>query len=128
MTTIGIILAFIFLDDPWRFIAVAGLLAFEVFEIMLWLRWRKKRSITGHETMVGMTGKVVTECDPEGQVRVKGMIWKARCPEGVAVGDEIVVTRIDGMRLDVAPVGSSTSGDPESHSDADLPKVARDRR
>jgi membrane protein implicated in regulation of membrane protease activity len=100
---IGTLLSFIFLDPPWRYIVIIPLALWEVFEIYLWLKWRKVRSITGIETFVGTVGKAVTDCDPNGQVRVKGQLWRAHCDEGVEAGEEIVVRAVDGLRLEVAP-------------------------
>ena len=103
MTTVGIILAVIFLDGWWRIAAIGALLVFEVIEISIWLRWRKRRSITGAETMVGEKGLAVTDCRPVGQVRLKGQLWSATSPQGVSSGETIVVTAVRGVRLEVAP-------------------------
>ena len=103
MTTVGIILAVIFLDGWWRIAAIGALLVFEVIEISIWLRWRKRRSITGAETMVGEKGLAVTDCRPVGQVRLKGQLWSATCPRGVGSGETVVVIAVRGVRLEVAP-------------------------
>jgi membrane protein implicated in regulation of membrane protease activity len=98
---IGTALAFAFLDPPWRWIAIGSLATVEALEIMVWLRLRRLRSMTGAEAMVGAKGRALTDCAPDGQVRVKGQIWRARCPDGAAAGDDMVVTRVDGLRLEV---------------------------
>ena len=103
MTTIGIILAVIFLDDWLRIVVIGGLLVFEVIEISIWLRWRKRRSITGSGTMVGETGLAVTDCRPSGQVKLRGQHWSATCPQGVSAGERVVVTAIWGLKLEVTP-------------------------
>jgi membrane-bound serine protease (ClpP class) len=103
VTTIGIILAIIFLDDWWRIVAVGGLLVFEVIEISIWLRWRKRRSITGADTMIGEKGLAVNDCRPSGQVRLRGQLWSATCPQGVGAGESVVVTAVRGLKLEVAP-------------------------
>ncbi|MGH2775331.1 MAG: NfeD family protein [Actinomycetota bacterium] len=103
MTTVGIILAVIFLDGWWRIAAIAGLLVFEVIEISIWLRWRKRRSTTGAETMVGERGVAVTDCRPVGQVRLRGQLWSATCPRGVGSGEPVVVAAVRGVRLEVEP-------------------------
>jgi membrane protein implicated in regulation of membrane protease activity len=100
---IGTILSFMFLDPPWRYLAIVPLALWEGFEIYLWSKWRRVRSITGQEAFVGSTGRAVTDCRPEGQVRVKGALWRAQCPDGVDAGDGIVVEAIDGMLLTVRP-------------------------
>jgi membrane-bound serine protease (ClpP class) len=100
---IGTILSFMFLDPPWRYAVLVPLAAWEAFEIWIWLKWRRVRSITGSEAIVGATGRALTNCDPIGQVRVKGQIWQATCPEGVEAGDDVVVTSHRGLKLTVAP-------------------------
>jgi membrane protein implicated in regulation of membrane protease activity len=100
---IGTILSFMFLDPPWRYLAIIPLALWEVFEIYIWLKWRRVRSITGVEAYVGTVGRATTDCDPDGQVRVKGQLWRAHCDEHVEAGDEIVVRGVDGLRLEVAP-------------------------
>ena len=41
--------------------------------------------------MIGETATVVTTCRPDGQVRVGGEIWAARCDEGADIGDEVSI-------------------------------------
>lgn len=98
---IGTVLAFVFLEGAWRALVIVGALAWEAFEVAVWLRWRKKRSITGAEAMVGATGTALTDCRPEGQVRVRGQIWKAHASPEVGAGEAVVVTAVDGISLDV---------------------------
>ena len=101
MTTIGIILAVVLLSGWVRFAAIGVLIGFEALEIWLWLRWRKRRSITGSDTMIGEIGRVATPCNPDGQVKVRGQLWSAHCEKGADTGDNIVVTAVRGLRLDV---------------------------
>ena len=112
MTTIGIILAVIFLSGWLRIVVIGGLLVFEVIEISIWLRWRRRRSITGSETMIGEKGLAVNDCRPSGQVRLRGQLWSATCPQGVGAGESVVVTAVSGLKLEVAP-----------HVPANLPDV-----
>ena len=42
-------------------------------------------------------------CRPEGQVRIKGELWQARCEAGADVGDTVRVERLDGLTLVVSP-------------------------
>ena len=98
---VALTLGFLFLDGWMRIAVVAGGAVIEIAEIAVWLRWRKVKSITGTESMVGMTGVAVTDCDPDGQVKVKGQIWNAHCLDGVAAGAGVRVTAVDGLRLEV---------------------------
>jgi membrane-bound serine protease (ClpP class) len=100
---IATILALVFLDTPWNWVVIGFAAAWEGFEIMLWLKYRKRRSITGAEAIVGTHGRALTDCRPDGQVRVKGQIWNAHCARGARAGDDVVVESIDGIHLVVAP-------------------------
>lgn len=102
-TVIGAALAILFVDPPWRWIIIGLLLLTDVVQITVWLRWRNKKSITGIETMVGAEGRAVTTLDPDGQVSVRGQIWSAHAPERVEVGDDVTVTAVEGLKLEVAP-------------------------
>ncbi len=101
MTIIGAVLAYFFLEGAWRVVVIVGLLLTDAVEIAIWLRWRKRRSITGAEAMVGMHGVALGDLAPEGQVKVQGRIWKASADEPIESGDAIEVLAIDGLRLHV---------------------------
>lgn len=102
-TIIGATLAILFVDPPWRWLIIAALLLTDVVQIAIWLRWRKKKSITGIETIVGAEGRAMTTLDPDGQVRVRGQVWTAHATERVEVGDDVTVTAVEGLKLEVAP-------------------------
>ncbi|MDQ3982777.1 MAG: hypothetical protein M3271_08895 [Actinomycetota bacterium] len=110
MTVIGATLAILFLESPWRWIVIGLLLLTDVFQIAIWLRWRKRKSITGIESIVGAPGRAVTTLDPDGQVSVRGQLWSARSSERVEVGDDVTVTAVDGLKLEVAPGRVPTPG------------------
>ncbi len=100
---IALILGFMFLDGWARYALIAAGATIEIAEIAVWLRWRKVGAKHGIETMVGMTGVALSDCAPDGQVRVKGQIWNAHCPDGVEQGANVRVTAVDGLRLEVDP-------------------------
>lgn len=102
-TIIGILVAFLFFDGVWTAVVLAAFLLFDVFEIMVWLRWRKKRSITGEEGIIGEKGRAVSDLNPEGRVRVKGQTWRAVAEAPVEEGGDIIVTATKGLQLTVRP-------------------------
>ncbi|HEV2754160.1 MAG TPA: NfeD family protein [Actinomycetota bacterium] len=106
-TVIGATLAILFVDPPWRWLIIAALLATDVVQVTIWLRWRKRKSITGIETIVGAPGRAVTALDPEGQVKVRGQVWTAHSDERVEVGDDVTVTGVEGLKLEVARADSA---------------------
>ena len=103
MTIIGATLAILFLETPWQWVVIGLLLLTDVIQITVWLRWRKKKSITGIESIVGAPGRAVTALDPEGQVSVRGQLWSARSAERIEIGDDVTVTAVDGLKLEVGP-------------------------
>jgi membrane protein implicated in regulation of membrane protease activity len=100
-TIIGLVIAFVFFDWPWRAFILIAFLLFDAIEIAIWIRWRRKRSLTGSEAMTDERGTAVTNCRPEGRVKVRGHTWKAHCDGGVDAGEEIIVTGIEGLQLEV---------------------------
>jgi membrane protein implicated in regulation of membrane protease activity len=97
--TVAIILA-LFAPWPWNLIAVLCGLAIETVELTWGLRLaRRWRPQTGVEAMIGVTAEVVAPCRPDGQVRIQGELWEARCPEGADVGDSVRIEAIEGLTL-----------------------------
>ena len=100
------ILLLVFVLSPALGIAVVALaVAFEAVEIVFWRRvLRRYRVATGAEAMVGETAVVVEPCDPEGTVRLRGEIWRARCPPGASPGERVRIGAVEGLMLEVAPL------------------------
>lgn len=96
----GILLAVLVLDEPWSWVAVAAGGTLDAVESYLLVRWsQRRRSAVGTEALVGRVAVVAADCRPEGQVRIAGELWRARCAGGAAVGDEVVVREVDGLTL-----------------------------
>jgi membrane protein implicated in regulation of membrane protease activity len=101
----ALLVAILFLDEPWSWLVVGLGAAWEVAETTLVVRWsQRRRSVVGVEALVGRQAVVAADCMPEGQVRVAGELWRARCASGAGVGDEVVVREVDGLTLVVEPV------------------------
>jgi membrane-bound serine protease (ClpP class) len=95
----AILLAIFVLPAPWGIVAiVAGGLA-DIAESVVFLKWsRRRRSVTGVEALIG---KIAVVSSPT-QVRVAGEIWEARSADSLVVGDEVEVTGVDGLTLQVS--------------------------
>jgi membrane protein implicated in regulation of membrane protease activity len=101
---IALLLAIFLLPSPWGFVVVAGALVIDVIEISVGLWYSKRRRATvGTDTLVGMTGVAVGDLSPEGQVKVNGEIWGARCEAGCEAGATVVVRGVTGLTLEVEP-------------------------
>ena len=95
-----ILLAIFVLEEPWNWVAVALGATFELAESGFLIWWSKRRRVAvGAETLVGRRAIVSVDCMPEGQVKVAGEIWRARCAGGAGVGDEVVIREVDGLML-----------------------------
>lgn len=55
--------------------------------------------------MAGARAVVVEWDGAEGYVRADGEMWKAYANTAFAPGEEIAVRRLDGLRLEVEPIG-----------------------
>ena len=103
--TVAIVLALLFFPWPWNLAVILGGLAIETGELAWGLRLaRRWRPATGAEAMIGRHAEVVSPCRPDGQVRIQGELWQARCAAGADVGDTVRVDRLDGLALVVSPL------------------------
>lgn len=113
---LALFFAIFVLPDPWRVPAVVIGASLELVEtaISIWLTWRAPAKV-GAETLIGATGRVVEPCRPDGQVRVNGEVWRARCEAHARVDDPVRVMDRIGLTLVVerlvpqeAEVGSTS--------------------
>ena len=102
--TIALLLAIFVLPSPWGVVAVAVGATLDIAETFGFMWWSKRRkAAVGVDALVGRIGIAVGELWPEGQVKIDGEIWKARCAGGCDAGTQVVVRRVDGLTLVVDP-------------------------
>lgn len=92
----AILLAIFILPSPWGIVAVltGGLL--DIAESLVFLKWsRRRRAVTGVETLIGKTAVVSSPT----QVRVAGELWEARSGHLLIPGDKVVVQGVEGLTL-----------------------------
>ncbi len=59
-----------------------------------------KKQVTGAEAMTGLEGEVIEPLTPVGVIRTKGEYWKAKSVgENIAVGEEVEILKVDGLKL-----------------------------
>jgi membrane-bound serine protease (ClpP class) len=79
----------------------------------LYVRWilgplRRKRKMTGPEALVGKRGVVVSALSPVGEVRVEGVIWRAKSLSGeLTKGESVDVKAVEGISLVVERAGDA---------------------
>jgi membrane-bound serine protease (ClpP class) len=83
--------------------------------IGLYLRWiigpiRQRSKLTGPEALVGKIGKAVTDLKPEGEVRIAGVVWRAKSISGdIQKGESVKVKSIENLELTVEKVDQRLS-------------------
>ena len=88
-------------------ITIAVLTAlFLVVGLGLALRTRLTKATTGLQGLVGEEGVAVSSLNPEGQVSVHGEVWKAKSAEKIIKGEAIIVTAVDGLKMQVRKLES----------------------
>jgi len=101
---IAILLAIFVLPSPWGIVAIGAAGLLETGETYLGFRWsRRERAAVGVEALIGKAGVATTDLRLEGQVKVDGELWGARCESGVDAETRVVVTGIEGLTLTVEP-------------------------
>jgi membrane-bound serine protease (ClpP class) len=100
----AIVLAITVLPPALGAAAIALGIAIEAGEVYFWIRFlRRYRVQTGAEGLIGAAAEVVERCDPQGRVRLRGEIWRARAAVPAANGAQVRVTGVDGLTLEVEP-------------------------
>ena len=88
------------LDHPWNIVGFAICLVLFLCEGYLWNRTVKgRRSAVGPQTLIGQEAQVVSPCRPDGQVRLDGEIWEARCAAGANPGERVRVVARENLTL-----------------------------
>ncbi len=87
--------------SPWVVVLIAiAVVAFLVVTIIWGIKAHRLKISAGREDMIGKSARVVTELNPKGLVFLEGEQWSAISESGkIKPGDEVVVTRIDGLKV-----------------------------
>src|SRR2546421_108142 len=96
----------LFLPGPWTVVGFVVALSLFIGEIAYWNSTVKgRRARVGAETLIGKTGTVISECRPDGQIKLLGTIWAAHCAAGAAPGQIVRAIARSDRGLDVEPEG-----------------------
>lgn len=91
--------------SPWAIaFVVATTVPFFVFAMTAALRIRRRPSVIGKESLVGLVGEARTDIAPDGTVMAKGALWRARSSGGaIPVGSKVRIEDSEGLMLVVSP-------------------------
>lgn len=89
--------------SPWLIAVVVTLVSAAIIFIVVSIIAAHRRPVsTGREGLVGQTAIARTPLNPKGSVYVEGELWSAAVEDGtVEVGEEVIVTKVEGLRLRV---------------------------
>jgi membrane-bound serine protease (ClpP class) len=79
--------------------------------LLIWLlgyllKLRRRGAITGKGSIVGGTAVAMEDFEGDGKVWLEGEAWHARSRGAVAKNEQLIVTRLDGLTLEVESVAS----------------------
>ncbi len=87
-------------------VGIGGTSLFMIAGMPAMVRTRFSTPTIGREWMIGEEGEAVTNISPDGVVRVRGALWRARTNRAtpLALHDGIRVVEVDGLLLEVEPI------------------------
>ncbi len=77
------------------------------FLMTIALKARRNKVVTGAQGLVGEMGVAQTALAPQGKVFVHGELWDAVSPTALPPGQMVIVRSIDGLTLQVDPLGAT---------------------
>jgi membrane-bound serine protease (ClpP class) len=95
------------LNIPWwaLLIVIGGTLIFMLSAMTAMVRARFSTPTIGREELVGEMGKAEADVAPDGLVRVRNALWRARTNRATPIhaGDRVRVVAVEGIVLEVEP-------------------------
>jgi membrane-bound serine protease (ClpP class) len=93
-------------------IIIVGFILFELIEhlvlpLVFYIIKRKKQAITGVESMIGEVVDIRQWKGKEGQVFVKGEMWRAVSEVTFKKGDKAIIQHVEGLMLKIKPKSES---------------------
>jgi len=81
-----------------------------IWLVGLVLKLRRRGAVSGRGSIVGGTGIAMQDFVGKGKVWLEGEAWTARCDVPVSKDQEVLVTAMDGLVLEVRPVSATEHG------------------
>ncbi|HHN93557.1 MAG TPA: hypothetical protein ENK17_02205 [Anaerolineae bacterium] len=97
--------------SPWAIVVMVLLsLGFAAFLLAAAVRAQGLRRKAVPEEVIGQRGVVTAPLTPVGTVQVAGELWTAFADEPLAVGEEVEVVALDGLKVRVKRVTTTKGG------------------
>jgi membrane-bound serine protease (ClpP class) len=87
---------------------ISGL--FVLMIVRMGVQARRRPVVSGHETLVGASGVILSDLEVEGWARIQGEIWQVRSTVPLAPGQPVRVSAVDGRTLVVEPQPNESEG------------------
>lgn len=112
LAVVSLIIGSLFLYDGYELswitllVGILGTSVAMIAGMPAMVRTRFSTPTIGREWMIGEEGEAVTNVSPDGVVRVRGALWRARTNRAtpVALHGGIRVVEVDGLLLEVEPL------------------------
>ena len=101
LVLVALALAIFVLPSPWGLVAIAVAAVVDIIETGLFIWW--STATVGVDSLVGKVGVASSNLWPEGQVKISGELWQARCAGGCDAGTRVVIRAVEGLTLVVDP-------------------------
>lgn len=97
------------LEVAWPVIITAAVITggFMLTVATMAARSHRRQSVSGTGHLIGHQARAIDDLDPEGWVRFEGERWKARAAEPVAAGEDVRITAVDGLTLEVTKLDTA---------------------
>ena len=84
---------------------------FIIWLVSFVLRLRRRGAVSGSGSIIGGIGKAMHAFEGDGKVWLEGEAWAARSTVAVAKDQDVIVTSMEGLTLDVEPAPLQDLGD-----------------
>jgi membrane-bound serine protease (ClpP class) len=105
--TVGSLLLYDGFSLSWitLLVGIGGISLFMLAGMPAMVRTRFSTPTIGREWMIGETGEAVASVNPEGVIRIKGALWRARTNRAtpITAGATVRVVEVEGLLLEVEP-------------------------
>ena len=103
-------------------LGVLGVAVGMVWVMPVVIRSRFSTPTIGREWMIGETGEAIEAIDPDGIIKVRGTLWRARTRRAVTIapGEKAVVEELLGLTLMVEPEETASESDADTDTAEEL--------